>query len=103
MVLRPHPDFFYSYDGRRESKYTASYLSGIKKLERNASVLGETRMWANFLRFEPTLLDENDRIHDFGHLESFGVERGLNDDDWKKDIEPAATENSDWTLFGESA
>ena len=51
------PDYFYSYDGRRESRFSASYLSGIKKLERNQSVLGETRMWAAFLRFEPNLLD----------------------------------------------
>ena len=96
------PDYFYSYDGKRESKYTASYLSGIKKLERNASVLGETRMWANFLRFEPTLLDDDDRILDFGHLEEFKVERGLSDADWRKDDMSSSAE-SDWSLFEETA
>lgn len=80
------PDYFYSYDGRKESRYTASYLSGIKKLERNQAVLGETRMWAAFLRFEPNLLDEHDRILDFGELEAFDVERGIDDESWRKDL-----------------
>jgi hypothetical protein len=79
------PDYFYSYDGRRESRFSASYLSGIKKLERNQSVLGETRMWAAFLRFEPNLLDQRDRILDFGELEAFGVGRGIDDESWRRD------------------
>lgn len=79
------PDYFYSYDGRKESRYSASYLSGIKKLERNQAVLGETRMWAAFLRFEPNLLDERGRILDFGELEAFEVERGIDDESWRKD------------------
>uniref|UniRef100_A1UQ25 DUF4365 domain-containing protein n=1 Tax=Mycobacterium sp. (strain KMS) TaxID=189918 RepID=A1UQ25_MYCSK len=87
------PAYFYSYDGRKESRFTASYLSGIKKLERNQAVLGETRMWAAFLRFEPDLLDERDRILDFGELEAFDVERGLDDESWRKDL--ADTGSSD--------
>jgi hypothetical protein len=79
------PDYFYSNDGRRESRFSASYLSGIKKLERNQSVLGETRMWAAFLRFEPNLLDQRDRILDFGELEAFGVGRGIDDESWRRD------------------
>jgi hypothetical protein len=79
------PDYFYSYDGRRESRFSASYLSGIKKLERNQSVRGETRMWAAFLRFEPNLLDQRDRILDFGELEAFEVGRGIDDESWRRD------------------
>ena len=80
------PDYFYSYDGHRESRYTASYLSGIKKLERNQAVLGETRMWAAFLRFEPNLLDQRARILDFGELVTFDVQRGIDDESWRKDL-----------------
>lgn len=96
------PDYFYSYDGRKESRFTAGYLSGIKKLERNQAVLGETRMWAAFLRFEPNLLDERDRILDFGELEVFDVERGIDDESWRKDL-PDSGSGDDFSLFEHTA
>jgi hypothetical protein len=97
------PDYFYSYDGKKESRYTASYLSGIKKLERNASVFGETRMWSKYLSFEPDLLDDRERILDFGRLESFRVERGITDELWRKDPAQPSVDNSTWSLFEELA
>lgn len=96
------PDYFYSYDGSKESRFTASYLSGIKKLERNQAVLGETRMWATFLRFEPNLLDERERILDFGELEAFDVDRGIDDESWRKDLADTGRDD-EISLFEQSA
>lgn len=97
------PDYFYSYDGRTESRFTASYLSGIKKLERNPAVRGETRMWAEFLRFEPDLLDQRERILDFGMLESFQVERGIDDESWRKGSGQSGDDGDDYALFEATA
>ena len=57
-------------------------LSGIKKSERSQAVLGETRMWAACMRFEPNLLDQRDRILDFGEREVFEVGRGIDNEPW---------------------
>jgi hypothetical protein len=65
---------------------TPSYLTGIKKLERNQAVLGETRMWAAFLCCEPNLLDQRDRILDFRELGVFEVGRGIDDELWRKGL-----------------
>lgn len=43
-------------------------------------------MWSNCLRFEPDLLDDRERILDFGRLETFRVERGITDELWRKDL-----------------
>lgn len=85
------PDYFYSYDGKQESKYTPEYLRKIKARERNNAVLGETLMWANFLRGEETLIPSEPRILDFGSLLTFAVDRGLDDREWRA---PTAEETS---------
>ncbi len=97
------PDYFYSYDGHKESKFTAKYLSGIKRLERNAAVLQETRMWASILRGEETLLNQRSTILDFGDLVTFPVDRGLDDAAWKRAEEHGDAEPTAETLFEASA
>ena len=78
------PDYFFSYDGKKESRFTASLLGKIKRLERNPAVRSETRMWATYLRAEPTLLDQRERLLDFGDLLTFAVEFGIDDASWRK-------------------
>lgn len=73
------PTYFYSYDGAKESRFSHSYLSGIKRREKNTAVLQETKMWATYLRNEDTLLWENTRLLDFGDLAAFQVDRGITD------------------------
>jgi len=102
------PTYFYSYDGAKESRFSHSYLSGIKRREKNAAVLQETKMWATYLRNEDTLLSENTRILQFGDLACFTVDRGITDESWKRVAEPeeAVNENSaddGLNLFEESA
>lgn len=86
------PDYFYSVNGQRESRYTAQYLSGIKRLERNPAVLGETRMWAAILAGreggEDSLFSQRERILDFGKLVTFDTDRGIDEAKWKPMAEP---------------
>lgn len=90
------PDYFFTDDGRRESRFADEYLSKIKRMERNPAVLGETQLWAGLLRgdTEPTLLgDENDdRVLTFGDLVILDVSRGIDDKDW---LPPGDAENPD--------
>lgn len=91
------PDYFYSVDGQKESRFTAQYLSGIKRLERNLSVLGETRMWAAILAGreggEDSLFSQRERILDFGQLVTFDVDRGVDDAKWKSVAEVDGQDN----------
>ncbi|MGH9891724.1 MAG: DUF4365 domain-containing protein [bacterium] len=78
------PTYHYTFDGFNESKFTGNLLSQIKRLERNAAVLRQVRMWANYLRREESLLEEVDRRLRFGDLALFDVDRGINDASWKR-------------------
>lgn len=60
-------------------------------------------MWSNFLRFEPDLLDDRERILDLGRLETFRVERGITDELWRKDPAQPSVDNSTSSLFEELA
>jgi len=60
-------------------------------------------MWSNFLRFEPDLLDDRERILDLGRLETFRVERGITDELWRKDPAQSSVDNSTSSLFEELA
>ncbi len=80
------PDYFYSEDGYKESRFADKYLAKMKRMERNAARLGETLMWANYLTqgdVAPDLFTvQPDRILDFGPLMRFDVDRGVTDKNW---------------------
>ena len=102
------PDYFYSIDGHRESRYTSEYLSGIKRLERNPAVLGETRMWAAILADREgghhSLFGAQDRILDFGTLVTFDVDQGIDDAKWKPSADrPTQPTESDDQMLAEHA
>lgn len=86
------PDYFFSHDGITESRYADDYLRGIKKLDRNQAVLGETRAWAAVLRTEENLLSDRDRILDFGDLVGIRVDKGISDASWKPATATSVTE-----------
>lgn len=97
------PDYYFSYDGVKESRFTASLLGKIKRMERNPAVRSETRMWGTLLRAEPNLLDQREQLLDFGDLLTFAVEFGIDDAAWRKDAEQADEPLSLDSLFEESA
>jgi hypothetical protein len=94
------PDYFFTYDGQRESKFADDYLRKIKQIDRNQAVLGETRAWAAIFRNPETLLGAEDRILDFGDLIEFKVDRGIDDADWKP-VSAPDVDSSYSTLFDE--
>lgn len=87
------PTYHYTFDGFHESKFTGDLLSEIKRLERNAAVLRQVRMWANYFHREESLLEEADRRLRFGDLALLDVDRGINDSSWKRPKPKAEVES----------
>lgn len=97
------PDYFFSWDGRRESNFAASLLKGIKQIDRHSAVRQETLMWASILRGETNLIERRPaRILQFGQLETFNVDRGIDDNAWRRPV-PAEVSlaQPELDLFGE--
>ncbi len=96
------PDYFFSRDGKHQSRYASDLLRGIKKLERNPAVLQETKLWAAVLRPKDALFGQSDRILDFGDLLTFTVDQGIDDAAWKQaadEAEADVSSDSSGTLF----
>jgi hypothetical protein len=91
------PDYCFTRDGREESQFADSLLSGIKRLDRHPAVAGWTRMWANHLAQDKGLLKPEISVT-FGTLETVTVDLGIDDKLWGPapaeviaDDEPEAT------------
>lgn len=94
------PDYFFTRDGHRESRFASDLLRGIKKIERNPAVLQETKMWVSILRGKDDLFDQPDRLIDFGDLVTFKVDQGIDDAAWKQvEADPETTESFGDPLF----
>ncbi len=96
------PDYHYTRDGQAGSRFSASLRSGIKRIEKNAAVRGQVRMWAAYLGREEDLLGTGSRVLEFGQLVTFGTGRGIDDAAWSTDPEavaPSEDDADDWTLF----
>ncbi|GAA4345521.1 DUF4365 domain-containing protein [Microbacterium rhizosphaerae] len=98
------PDYYYSWDGRRESKRSASLLANIKRLDHHAAVRQQTVMWASILCGEGNLVDApRSRLLEFGQLQTFALDRGIDDAAWKRTTPTAtAPEQPVLDLFEES-
>lgn len=94
------PDYFFTRDGYRESRYASDLLRGIKKLEHNPAVLQETKLWASILRPKEALFGQSERILDFGDLMTFKVDQGIDDAAWKRIEE--GTAGADDEDFGDT-
>lgn len=98
------PEYFFTRDGYRESRFASDQLRGIKKIERNPAVLQETKLWASILCPADSLFGQAERILDFGDLVTFKVDQGIDDATWK--VEEGTDEDdgdSADTLFGVTA
>lgn len=99
------PTYHFTADGYRTDRHRADRLTGIKRLERNSSVLGQLRMWAAVLTPYTTLFEDDYPHLRFGQLECFGLQCGVDDVAWlKHEEEPLPSdeevERAD-SLFGE--
>lgn len=81
--LEVEPDYFFSSDGQRDHGRGDEYLAGIKKLEKNLSVLGHLRMWAHLLNPPPSLLEAEPKTLTFGDLVTVRVPVGIDDALWQ--------------------
>jgi hypothetical protein len=70
-------------NGTSTSKYTAEWLSGIKRLERNNALLGQLVMWEDVLvNRDRDMFVEPYPYLGFGKLMAFSLERGVEDSAW---------------------
>jgi hypothetical protein len=83
------PDYFFTSNGYRESPFADEKLAGIKRMDKQRAVLGETELWAGILQGDPTEdqldidVDMPKRILAFGQLVTFPVTLGIEDREWK--------------------
>ncbi len=62
--LALNPDYHYTSDGFKDSRWADQQRAGIKRMEKNAAVVGLLRFWASYFSPPKTLLDEraDDRL-----------------------------------------
>jgi hypothetical protein len=88
--LEVTPTYFFSSDGRRESRYAAERTSGIKRLERNRAVLGQLLMWAEVLTQGPTLFRPDAPVLKIARPDRFSLNVGLDDAEWLRHEEDSS-------------
>ena len=81
--LQITPNYHFTRDGERLSRFAPDLLSGIKRLETNQAVHGQVVMWAHLLT-DRDLFDTGPRFLDFASMLEFELEVGLDDDAWLK-------------------
>ncbi|HEX5402366.1 MAG TPA: hypothetical protein VFX16_08705, partial [Pseudonocardiaceae bacterium] len=89
------PTFHYTRDGYRDSLFLSEHLAGIKRLDRNPAVHGQTRMWATYLHGEDGVLDPHETILSYGDLVTYTADRAINDAAWQADPRNADTDTAD--------
>jgi nucleoside phosphorylase len=72
------PTYRFTWNGKDLDRYHENFLSGIKRLERNRSVLSQLLIWQSVLRAPWTRVDRS-RLLEFGPLISFSFAPGINE------------------------
>ncbi|MEO8033637.1 MAG: hypothetical protein ABI837_04345, partial [Acidobacteriota bacterium] len=98
--LEIEPTYRFTFDGKRGDRYGSDRLTGIKRLERNPSVLGQLHMWAAVLEPDASLFHKTYAHLSFGKLATFTLPYGIDDAAWlKREDEPLPTLDDADTLF----
>ena len=88
------PEWFFSYDGYKQSFYSSESVDWLKKRENNSQVFNHLRFIVYFLKHEkPSNLFVKRRTYpflSFGKLLSFGSAFALDDNDWNPPPEEKA-------------
>ncbi|GAA3689453.1 hypothetical protein GCM10022267_90240 [Lentzea roselyniae] len=61
-----NPTFHYTSDGQHESRLTSDLLAGIKRQDRNLTVLGHTVMWTSYLKGDEGVFEPRETIITYG-------------------------------------
>jgi len=102
LAITPH--YVYTIDGKAIYPYSEDLLSGIKRIERQNAVFGQTIMWKHKLTFTPDrkFFDDNSKERPlicFGDLLNLKSGRGLDDQSWLKNEIIIETDSDSWGLF----
>jgi len=102
LAITPH--YIYTVDGKALYPYAEDLLSGMKRMERQNAVLGQTVMWKRKMTVTPnsTFFDGDSRqspLIVFGDLLKVKSERGLDDQSWLKNEINVEAESDNWDLF----
>jgi len=103
------PTYYFTMDGLHTYRYHEERLKGIKRLERNAAVLGQVVMWASILTKPADLFTPAYPFLSLGPVLTFPVDFGLDEGSWvpNEDDEArqiiAAEENNPSLFYEENA
>ncbi len=77
------PDWYYSYDGVREAGQAWTLRAGLKRLERNAAVVGHLKFWEHMLTTQLSAFDPHNLPLRFRPLRAERVPVGIQDRTWQ--------------------
>lgn len=80
--LQISPHYRFTWDGKNVSMNHESLIKGIKRLERNPSILYQVIFWADYIKGVDTLFENKYPFLDFGYLQKFELSAGIDDSDW---------------------
>ncbi len=76
------PTYYFTRDGRWPDRFYEDKLTGIKQLETNQAVLGQTVMWAEYLGRDGNLLEPQYPLLRFDGLMKVELGAGIDDEAW---------------------
>jgi hypothetical protein len=88
------PTYHFTRDGWRPSAFYEDNLTGIKQLETNQALLGQTVMWAEYLSRDGDLFEPKYPLLEFDELATFGLAAGIDEDAWRRDDEAGNEEDA---------
>ena len=102
LAITPH--YIYTTNGKTIYPYSEELLSGIKRIERQSAVFGQTIMWKYKLTSKPdkTFFDEHLEERPlilFGDLLKLRSGQGLDDQSWRKGDIMIDSDPDSWSLF----
>lgn len=99
--LELNPTYHFTTDGYRDLPWGAELVKGMKRREKNNAVRALVDVWARYLRGSDDLFsNQDDAPIRFGELETFDVDRGVDERAWQRPSGAAPAEsNDDATLF----
>lgn len=77
------PTYRFTFDGYHTCRKAADLLSNMRRMEKNAAVLGQVTMWARILG-ETSLFVDAGQLLTFGSLQTFELDWGIDDPSWLK-------------------
>ncbi len=94
--LEINPQYRFTADGHRRSKFEADNISRLKRMQHNDAVRQEVQAVAAYLTEQPNLLTPEYRFIEFGELLQFEVEFGFDESVWRTEN---ASEDGESRLF----